>query len=454
MDYDRKIPPQSLEAEMSLLGAVFVDNDAIDIVHATMNVDDLYRESHRHILRAMTALSDKNEPIDLITMTTVLKERGHLEEVGGGSYLYTLADFVPMSENVAHYCRIVSEKASERRLIAGANEGIQLAYQGGMLEEAVAKLEMAIQPAVDNQGGKPVAMKQTAREMMDRLSERVEHRGEITGLPYGHHDLDEATLGMHPGELIIIAGRPSMGKSAIAGNILKSTCGDEGKTGMLFTLEMGRLDIGDRLAASFGVKYQNIRSGRMEENDWPRLTNAMGKIHEWDLFIDDTPGISLRELRAKAKRQAKHGLHLLVVDYMQLMSMSDPKMSRVQGMGEISRGLKGLAKELGIPVIALSQLNRSVDSRNDKRPLMSDLRESGEIEQDADVILFPYRPAAYCEKCKDRINDADHNWQEHQAKAEIIIEKQRAGERNLSVPAVWFGEYQRFDALAREDYLP
>jgi replicative DNA helicase len=450
-DFNRKLPPQSIESEMALLGAAFIDAGAIDTIHATMQVDDLYRESHRHILRAMSTLSDKSEPIDLITMTGILKDRGQLEEVGGGAYLFTLSDFVPMAENVAHYCRIVVEKATERRLITQAQDAIALAYKGGSLDEAAAKLEAALQPST--KGSHPVHMVQSTAEAVRRIEERHESKGEITGLSYGIDDLDRATLGMHGGELIIIAGRPSMGKSALAGNILK-TNGVNGKAGMMFTLEMSRLDVVDRICAGFGIKYQNIRSGRLEEMEWVRLNKTMGKLYGWTLPIDDTPGVSLREIRAKARRQKRQGLDLLVIDYLQLMSLSDPKMPRVQGIGEISRGLKQLARELDIPVVLLSQLNRSVDSRQDKRPMMSDLRESGEIEQDADVILFPYRPAAYCDKCKDRIEDGEHSFKEHQAKAEIIIEKQRAGERNLSIPAVWFGEHQRFEGVYNPDKCP
>ena len=436
MDCDRKLPPQSIESEMSLLGAVFVSRDALDTIHSVMQVNDLYRESHRKILLAMTTLADKGEPVDIITMTNILKGRGELEECGGGAYLYTLSDYVPMAENVAHYCRIVADKAADRSLIFHATDAVNLAYQGGKTDEAIAKLESAIQPSIDKQGNQPVQMSVSLQQAVSRIEFRHEHKGQITGLTYGVDALDQVTLGLHPGDLVIVAGRPSMGKTAFLLNILKSACG-EGEPGMLFSLEMSRLDNVDRMAASYSVPYQRIRSGRLENDDWPKLTKAMGNMHGWTFPIDDTPAISLRELRAKARRQKRQGLRVLGIDYMQLMALSDPRMSRVQGLGEISRGLKQLAKELDITVIALSQLNRSVDSRQDKRPVMSDLRESGEIEQDADVILFPYRPAAYCDKCRDKVDDGDHNLKEHQAKAEIIIEKQRAGERNLSIPVVW-----------------
>lgn len=446
-DFERYLPPQDLEAEMSILGGIFVENGALDTVHQILSPEDFYRESHRKILGGMAALVDRNEPVDLVTMTSVLRERGHLEQVGGGAYLASLVDFVPMAANIVHYCRIVEKKAQERRLIANAQEAVRLVYQGAPVEEAVAKLESAIQPAIDRRSTAPVGMEQSAREAIKRIERRWETKGAIQGLPYGVDDLDKATSGMHPGELIIVAGRPSMGKSAFAGNVLANVA-RSGQSAMLFTLEMTRGDVVDRIAAGTGVKYQNIRSGQLCDAEWRKLSNIMAEIREWKLMIDDTAGISLRELRAKARRQKRNGLDLLVVDYLQLMAVPDPKASRVQGLGEISRGLKQLAKELGIPVMALSQLSRAVEARQDKRPVMADLRDSGEIEQDADVILFPYRPAVYCQQCREKTKDGSHDTRSHQAKAEIIIEKQRAGERNVVVPALWLGEFQRFDGIS------
>jgi replicative DNA helicase len=444
---DRQLPPQSIEAEMSVLGAIFVENGCIDEVHTIIKADDFYRQAHRLIFAAMARLTDRNEPIDLITMTGILKDRGELEEIGGGAYLYVLSDYVPMAANVAHYCRIVGQKSEARRLILALDEALKLAYSGGEVAEAVAKVEQSVGGYAG--AARVVTMAESCMEAVKRVERRSENRGRIQGLSYGLLDLDRATSGMHPGELIIVAGRPSMGKSALAGNIVSSACA-EGKSSLFFTLEMSRDDIIDRLAAGFDIPYQNIRSGNMEYQDWDRMVKGMAKMHDWRLVIEDTPAISLREIRAKARKQKNEGLDLLAVDYLQLMSVSDPKANRVQGIGEISRGLKQLARELEIPVLLLSQLNRGVDSRPDKRPMMSDLRDSGEIEQDADVILFPYRPAAYCQKCRDKVDDCDHNLVEHQAKAELIIEKQRAGERNLSIPVCWLGQYQRFSGIYRE----
>lgn len=444
MTTDRQLPPQAIDAEMSILGGIFVDNAMIDAVHGVMEVNDFYRESHRLIFQAMSRLSNRNEPIDLITMSTELRNAGSLEQVGGGAYLAVLVDFVPMAANTLYYCRIVVEKAVRRRAIQNAQEAVQILYSGGEMDEAISKLETAIQPATDKRNTAPVGMGQSVRDALKKIEARHEHRDRIQGLPYGLEELDNKTSGMHPGNLIIVAGRPSMGKSAFAVNVLKSVCSIPGKAGLLFTLEMDRGDNTDRIIASEGIKYDRIRNGWLKDHDWSEVSRAASRLHDMRLFIDDTPAISLKQIRAKSKRLTKEGLDFIVIDYLQLMSMSDPKANRVQGIGEISRGLKQLARELEVPVMLLSQLNRAVDSRQDTRPMMSDLRDSGEIEQDADVILFPYRPAAYCKKCRDRVDDGSHNYREHQGEAEIIIEKQRAGERNISVPACWIGEYQKF----------
>lgn len=448
MNTDRQLPPQAIESEMAVLGGIFIDNEMIEAVQGAMETNDFYRESHRLIFKAMGMLADCNEPIDLITASTLLKNLGHLEQVGGGAYLATLVDFVPMAANTLYYCRIVKEKAVRRKAIQNAQEGIEILYGGGEIEEAVAKLETAILPATDKRNTAPVGMDELIREACKKLENRYENKDRIQGLPYGIEALDRKTSGMHPGQLIIVAGRPSMGKSAFAVNCLKNVCSIPGKAGVLFTLEMDRGDNTDRLIASEGIKYHRIRNGRLKETDWAEVTRAAAKFHGMRLFIDDTPAISLKEVKAKSRRLKKDGLDFIVIDYLQLMAMTDPKANRVQGIGEISRGLKQLARELELPVMLLSQLNRAVDARPDTRPMMSDLRESGEIEQDADVILFPYRPSAYCKKCRDRVNDDSHNYQECQAEAEIILEKQRAGERNVSVRVVWNGAYQSFVGLA------
>lgn len=448
MNIDRLVPPQSIEAEMSVLGGIFVDNEMINAVQGAMEINDFYRESHRQIFKAMCLLSECNEPIDFITASELLRNLGHLEQIGGAAYLATLVDFVPMAANTLYYCKIVKQKAIERRLILNAQEAIQIVYNGGEMGEAIAKLETAIQPSTDKRNTAPVGMGQSISEAIKRVEHRFENKGKVQGIPYGIEELDRKTSGMHQGELIIVAGRPSMGKSAFAGNVATNAALNMGRSALFFALEMSRLDITDRLVSSQGVRYDRLRNGWLKETDWFELNRAASSFYDIKLSIDDTPAISLKDIRIKARRLKKEGLDLIVVDYLQLMSMSDPKANRVQGIGEITRGLKQLARELEVPVMLLSQLSRAVDARNDKRPMMADLRDSGEIEQDADVILFPYRPAAYCEKCRDRVNDESHDYQEHQSKAEIIIEKQRAGERNLSIPVVWMGEYQTFTGHA------
>ena len=393
----------------------------------------------------MADLHDKNQPIDFVTTLESLKSIGKLEEIGGGAYLATLVDFVPSSVNIHYYCKIVQEKAFERRVLANIQEAHGMIRDQQPISEVLEHLEK-ITLQLPKKSNDPVDAKQAIRESIKGIEYRYEHKGTIQGIPYGIYELDRKTNGLCNGHLIVVAGRPSMGKTALAGNIVESACVNHKKT-LLFTLEMSRDDLMDRFIASHGnIKYQNLRNGNMEDYDWEKVASTAAKIHDWPLFIDDTPGISLREIKAKAKRQKRNGLDLVVVDYIQLMTLSG-KENRTQALGEVSRGLKQLARELEIPVIALSQLSRGVDARTDKRPLMSDLRDSGEIEQDADVILFPFRPTVYCSKCKDRVDNGDHILVDHQNEAEIIIEKQRNGERNLSISVAWLGPFQRFAGL-------
>ena len=444
MDSTRIIPPQDIESEMAILGSVLMDNHSIDVAHAIIKVDDFYRQSHRLIFEAMTGLCDKGEPIDLVLLSQALKSCGRLEEIGGGGYLYTLADYVPTSVNMAHYCRIVKMKAEQRIVIQKAQEMIGMVNEGKDLSEILDHAETIT--ATNHKSTEPVDIKKIAMESVRIIENRYENRGKIQGIPYGIEDLDEATSGMHRGDLVVIAGRPSMGKSAFVGNIIRNVC-NEGYSALFFTLEMSRTNIVERMVADIGnINSHRIRTGNLIPEDWPRSMKAYSRIAEWKLAIDDTAAVSLRDIKSKAKKAKKKGLDLVAIDYLQLMAVSG-KENRTQSLGEISRGLKQLARELDLPVVLLSQLNRSVDSRGDKRPLMSDLRDSGEIEQDADIILFPFRPAAYCLQCKDRICDGQHDYHSHQMQAEIIIEKQRNGERNIGIPVAWIGEHQRFEAI-------
>ena len=436
------LPPSNIDAEMSILGAIFVDTDALGRALEQITVDDFYREAHRKIFVAMCELSDSNEPIDFVTMSNALKNSGCLEEIGGTSYLLILTDYVPTSANVVYYAKIVAEKAKERRLITHAQAVISMIQDGLGVSVALEKFETGISAYISKDRSGPVSAAQVITESVKRLKMRYKNKGKLQGMTWGIDGLNDATSGIHRGELVIVAGRPSMGKSAFAGNILRAVCTD-GNTAILFSLEMSRQDCMDRFIADRGnIKLHHLRNGRLEDVEWSHNQRACAEINAWKLFIDDTAGLSLREVKTKVKQQKKNGLDLVVIDYLQLMSVP-AKENRVQSLGEISRGLKVLAREMDIAVILLSQLNRAVDGRADKRPLMSDLRDSGEIEQDADVILFPFREAAYCQECRDR--NESHDIREHQAKSEIIIEKQRNGERNISIPTTWLGMFQRFE---------
>jgi len=441
----RKLPPQSIEAEMSLLGGILIDNEAINRVIEILEVDDLYRESHRKILQAMLDLNVRGEPCDLITLTDILKKKGDLEEVGGGAYLATLVDYVPTAANIAYYGRIVKEKAVVRKLISAATDIVTQGYDEQaevekLLDNAQKVIfeisENKLRPAFVQVG---VVLKDTIKNI-EKLYEKKEH---ITGVPTGFVDLDDKTAGFQRGDLIIIAGRPSMGKTAFALNIAQYAAihADQQQPVAVFSLEMSKEQLVTRLLCSEArIDASRLRTGHLIDSDWDRLARGAGNLHEAKIFIDDTPAISVLEMRAKCRRlKAEHGVNLIVVDYLQLMRGGSNPESRQQEISEISRSLKALAKELDVPVVALSQLNRGLESRTDKRPMMSDLRESGAIEQDADVIMFVYRGEVY-----DKENE------ELKGKAEIIIGKQRNGPIGV-VDLVFRGEYTRFESLSRRD---
>ncbi len=449
----RKLPPQSIEAEMSVLGGVLLDNEAINRALEILTPDDLYRESHRKILRAMIELNDRGEPCDLITLTSILKKRGELEDVGGGAYIATLVDYVPTAANIAYYCKIVKEKGLTRKLISAATEIVTRGYDEQVeVEELLDRAQQTIFEISENKlrpAFYPVGaiLKDTIRNL-ELLYEKKEH---VTGVPTGFTDLDEKTAGFQRGDLIIIAGRPSMGKTALALNIgqYASMHSEQRTPVVIFSLEMSKEQLVTRLlCCESRVDASRVRTGHFQENDWPKLIKAASSLHDARIFIDDTPAISVLELRAKSRRlKAEHGIGLILVDYLQLMRGSSNPESRQQEISEISRSLKALAKELDVPVVALSQLNRGLESRTDKRPMMSDLRESGAIEQDADVIMFVYREAVYCEKCKNKELTCDEN---HERNAEIIIGKQRNGPIG-TVNVTFMGEYTKFENQSKRD---
>jgi len=430
---------------MSILGGVLLDNEAINRALEIIVADDLYRENHRKIFKAMIQLSERNEPCDLITLTNILKTKGELEEIGGGAYLVTLVDYVPTAANIAYYCKIVKEKAITRKLITAATDIVTRGYDDQMLvEELLDNAQKVIFEISENKlrpAFYPVSaiLKDTIRNI-EILYEKKEH---VTGVPTGFIDLDEMTAGFQQGDLIIIAGRPSMGKTAFALNIAQYAAIHANPLApvAIFSLEMSKEQLVTRLLCSEArVDASRLRTGHLLDNDWHKLTRGASGLHESKIFIDDTPAITVLEMRAKCRRlKAEHDVGLIMVDYLQLMRGGANMESRQQEISEISRSLKALAKELSVPVVALSQLNRGLESRTDKRPMMSDLRESGAIEQDADVIMFVYRGEVYDKENEDL-----------KGKAEIIIGKQRNGPIG-KVDLVFRGEFTRFENASHRE---
>jgi replicative DNA helicase len=432
---------------MSILGGILIDNDAINRVLEMLTPEDFYRESHRKIFQAMMKLSDTREPCDLITMTDMLKKAGELEEVGGASYLATLVDYVPTAANISYYCKMVKEKSTNRKLISVATEIVSRGYdEAADVEELLDKAQKEIYEISENKSRPqyvPVqAVLKEAFNILKNLHDQKEH---VTGVPTGYVDLDHKTAGFQPGNLVIIAARPSMGKTTLALNIAQYASAESKKKvpSVIFSLEMGKEELVMRFLASIArVDFGRMRTGHFHDSDWPRLTRAAGILHDAKIFIDDSPSISVLELRSKARRlKSEHDIGLVIVDYLQLMRGSTNPESRQQEISEISRSLKALAKELNVPVVALSQLNRELEKRADKRPMMSDLRESGAIEQDADVIMFVYREAVYCEDCRKPDTTCSKG---HERNAEIIIGKQRNGALG-TIELTFIGEHTRFE---------
>jgi len=432
------IPPQNIEAEQCVLGAILIENEALTRALELLRPEDFYRENHRQIFTAMIELFEKNEPADIITLTELLKRKNKLDESGGASYLVELAEKIPTAANIEYYAKIVRQKSVLRSLIHSATQIVARAAQAqDDVEDILDFSEKTIFSIAENQI-KPsyhplkTILKKTFKDI-DRLYEKKQL---VTGVPSGFTDLDTLTSGFQPADLIIVAGRPSMGKTAFCLNIAQYAASEGGVPTAIFSLEMSKEQLALRMLCSEArVDNHRLRIGCIAENEWGRLAMAAGKLAETNIFIDDTPGISVLEMRAKARRmKAEHGLGLIIVDYLQLMSSSRSRTeSREQEISEISRSLKALAKELNVPVIALSQLNRRVEDRVDKRPHMADLRESGAIEQDADVIIFIYREEVY-----------HPDSEEAKGKAEIIIGKQRNGPIG-DVKLTFLSEYTKFE---------
>ncbi len=439
-----KVPPQNAEAEQSVLGAILLDNQALNNVLEVLEAKNFYSEGHRKIFSAIIELSDRNEPTDLITLTNILKNKKQLDSVGGAVYLASLVDNVPSAANVSHYAKIVKEKAVLRQLIGTATGILKNSYEAGTdVDQVLDEAEHAIFEISENKIRPSFyQLKNIIKDSFKTIERLYENKNLITGVPTGFERLDDLTSGLQKSDLIIIAGRPSMGKTAFALNLASHAAVEMGLPVAIFSLEMAKEQLALRmLAADAKVDSQRLRRGLVGETDWPKLTTAASRLSEAPIFIDDTPAITVLEMKAKARRlKAENGLELVVLDYLQLMRAGGRKDSREQEISEISRSLKALAKELNVPVIALSQLNRKVEDRTNRRPQMADLRESGAIEQDADVIAFIYRDEVY--------NKSEDN--PEKGIAEIIIGKQRNGPVG-TVKVAFLEKYTSFEQLARND---
>ena len=437
----RKVPPQNLEAERAVLGAVLIDNDALFTVMEILVPSDFHQPSHRLLFSTMLDLSERGEPIDIVILADRLRSGGNLDKAGGPDYLPTLADEVPTSAGVGNYAKIVKEKSVLRHLIEASTDIVQDCFESaGEVDELIDEAERRIF-AISEQRIRTgfLSMKEIVKSSFKTIESLYEKKEHITGVASGFADIDDLTSGFQPSDLVIIAGRPSMGKTAFALNIAQQAALKSKKTVAIFSLEMAKEQLVMRMLCSEArIDAHRLRSGFLGTTDWPKLSTAAGRLAEASIFIDDTPAISSMEMRAKARRlKADKGLDLLIVDYLQLMSgrRSD---NREQEISEISRSCKALAKELAVPVLALSQLNRGVESRQDKRPILADLRESGAIEQDADVIIFIYRDEVYNKESMDK------------GVAEIIIGKQRNGPVGIR-KLTWMDKYTRFEDMTDRD---
>jgi len=440
-----RVPPHSIEAESSVLGGLLLDNGAWDRVGDLLVDRDFYRHEHQLIYAAIGALINASKPADVITAFEHLQNQGHAEAVGGLAYLNSLAQYVPSASNIRRYAEIVRERSILRKLVSASDEIATAAFnpKGKQVDKILDEAEQKI----FNIGEEGSRMKQGFQsmdtlvvELLDRVQEMADNPNDITGVPTGFHDLDKMTSGLQPGDLVVLAARPSMGKTAFAINIAEHVALNEGLPVAVFSMEMGASQLAVRIVGSIGrVDQGHLRTGKLTDEEWPRLTEAIERLRTVSLHIDETPGLTPSELRANSRRLARQcgKLGLIVVDYLQLMSGSSGSDgdNRATELGEISRGLKMLAKELQCPVIALSQLNRGVEQRTDKRPMMSDLRESGAIEQDADIIMFIYRDDYYNKDSKDP------------GVAEIIIGKQRNGPTG-TVRLAFLKPLTRFESLA------
>ncbi|HBR14883.1 MAG TPA: replicative DNA helicase [Candidatus Omnitrophica bacterium] len=443
MGYEEiRIPPQNIEAEKSVLGSMLIDEEAIGMAVEILDETWFYDDAHRKIYKAVIELYNSHKNVDLITLCDKLKNDGLLEQVGGVTYLSVLIDFVPTSANVEHYAQIVKEKGVLRRLIHNATQIVSESYEAkGNVEDVVDRAEKLIFEIADlKQKQQSVHIKDLVKESIETIDRLYKRKQHITGIATGFEKFDAMTSGLQKSDLVIVAGRPSMGKSALAVS-MGEKIGIELKEGVaFFSLEMSKEQLVQRMLCSQArVDAHKLRSGFLSPSDWPKLTAAAGRLSESKIFIDDTPAISVLELRAKARRlKANYDIQLIVLDYLQLMRSTTKSDNRQQEISEISRSLKALARELSVPVIALSQLSRAVESRQDHRPQLSDLRESGAIEQDADLVVLLMREEYY--------NPTEQN----KGVADVIIAKQRNGPVG-TIKLAFIKEYMRFENLAYVD---
>ncbi|MBW1745667.1 MAG: replicative DNA helicase [Deltaproteobacteria bacterium] len=438
-----KIPPQSIEAEESLLSGILIDNDTLLDVVDIISPEDFYRSAHQKIFSGIVELFSKNEPVDLVTLTNALKERGNLEEIGGAIYLATLVDTVPLAVNAKHYAKIVHDKATLRRLIEKANDIAKKCFEDrGNVDEIIDFAESSIFEISKNKHKQSFyRISEIIDGNIETLEERQGNKALVTGVPTGFTRLDNLTSGLQQSELIILAARPSMGKTALALNIARNAAVDANVPVAVFSLEMSKEQLSMRLLCSEArIDSSRLRGGFFSMEDWRKLTDAAGVLSDTSIFIDDTPDISAMEIRAKARRlKMEKDIGLVIIDYLQLMKGRMSAERRDLEISEISRSLKALAKELNIPVMALSQLNRMLEQRNDKQPRLSDLRESGALEQDADVVAFIYRDEIY--------NSDDNN--PKKGTADILIRKNRNGPTGEAT-LTFLDSYTRFENIAFE----
>ena len=446
-----KVPPHSIEAEQSILGGLLIDNKAIDRIAGQVSASDFYRNDHQIIFSHISKLIDNNQPADIVTVAESLEQNSELTKVGGVAYLGLIAENTPTASNISGYAKIVRERSIMRNLVDVGSDIVESAFspQGKDAQQLLDESESKIFQIADAGTSEKLGFVDI-KELLPKAAQRIDDLYQlddpngVTGVPSGYSDLDQKTAGLQPGDLIIIAGRPSMGKTSLALNIAEHVGMEAGLPVAIFSMEMGAAQLTMRLLGSVGKLDQHkMRIGQLEDEDWPKLTNALGVLNEAPIFIDEGSALNSYEVRARARRlhRQQGKLGLIVIDYIQLMSSANDQSgeNRATEVSEISRSLKALAKELNVPVVALSQLNRSVESRPDKRPMMSDLRESGAIEQDADVIMFIYRDEVYNPETAEK------------GVAEILLSKQRNGPTGV-VKLTFLGQYTRFENYANPGY--